>query len=206
VSESNARDERDEGGARWHSARRAGGGSFVGGMLIEKQCEYEAICYLAFLLDGGIILPVFSTATERAKKGPVGAQLQIGRSYRLLLLVRPRQLRYPLETAGVRGMRDLVAVARREIARDARGVSGERVRLEHQLLRGQVVEADWWNGERRYVLLETAIGRVVLSRRTLETDLKERADELVAGSWLAWEPWRLELLEVLGEDRSSSRG
>jgi hypothetical protein len=169
---------------------------FVSGILIEKQCEYEAIYHLTFLLDGSVIIPVYSTAPREGRAHSAGGQMQVGRRYHLLLQVRPHRLRW-LEAEPAGGLATVVAAAHRQVARDASGVSGERIVLQHHIVQGRVVDVDWRRAEERYVLLETAIGRVVLSPRALEAEARESARELVPGTWLAWRPWRLDLLAVL---------
>ncbi|RAQ94692.1 hypothetical protein [Thermogemmatispora tikiterensis] len=184
------------------SERERQAGTFVQGLLIEKQCDYDSFYHLTFLLRSSILLPVFSSASRLiGSQGKLGAQLQVGRNYHLLLLIRPRQLKYrrPEEHAGAGAASKpgLAALALRQIARDARGVSGERVILQHHPVSGRIVDPDWEWERQRYILVETAVGRAVLNRKAAEDDLKGRGGELAAGGLLEWELWRSELLALL---------
>nr|BBH95998.1 hypothetical protein KTA_41970 [Thermogemmatispora argillosa] len=182
------------------SQRERQAGAFIQGLLIEKQCDYDAFYHLTFLLRNNILLPVFSSASRIVgSHGKPGVQLQVGRNYHLLLLIRPRQLKYRSdgESSGTSGRLGLVALALRQIARDARGVSGERVILQHHPVAGRIIDPDWEWERQRYILVETAIGRAVLNRKAAEDDLKGRGGELVAGGLLEWELWRSELLAIL---------
>ncbi|WP_376796786.1 hypothetical protein [Thermogemmatispora sp.] len=184
--------------------QQAQAGAFIHGLLIEKQCDYDAFYHLTFLLGNSILLPVFSSASRIVgARGAPGPQLQVGRSYHLLLLMRPRQLKYRGMGEGA-GKPGLVALALRQVARDARGVSGERIVLQHHPVSGRIIDPDWEWEHQRYILVETAIGRAVLNRKAAQDDLKERAGELAAGSLLEWELWRSELLAVLDGARPGS--
>ncbi|WP_052888988.1 hypothetical protein [Thermogemmatispora carboxidivorans] len=183
------------------SERERQAGTFVQGLLIEKQCDYDSFYHLTFLLRNSILLPVFSSASRMGgSQGKPGVQLQVGRNYHLLLLIRPRQLKYrrPEESAGAGASKPgLAALALRQIARDARGVSGERIILQHHPVAGRIIDPDWEWERHRYILIETAIGRAVLNRKATEDDLKGRGGELTVGGFLEWELWRSELLALL---------
>jgi hypothetical protein len=180
-------------------------GTFIQGLLIEKQCDYDAFYHLTFLVRSSVLLPVFSSASRLGgslggSQSKLGSQLQVGKNYHLLLLIRPRQLKYrgPAESARAdAGKRGLAALALRQIARDARGVSGERVILQHHPVSGRIVDPDWEWERQRYILVETTVGRAVLNRKAAEDDLKGKGDELAAGGLLEWELWRSELLAIL---------
>ncbi|MBE3567793.1 MAG: hypothetical protein IMW90_18910 [Thermogemmatispora sp.] len=176
-------------------------GAFIQGLLIEKQCDYDAFYHLTFLLRSSVLLPVFSSASRPGgSQSKLGSQLQVGKNYHLLLLIRPRQLKYrgPAESARAdAGKPGLAALALRQIARDARGVSGERIILQHHPVSGRIVDPDWEWEQQRYILVETAVGRAVLNRKAAEDDLKGKGGELAVGGLLEWELWRSELLALL---------
>lgn len=50
---------------------------------------------------------------------------------------------------------------------------------------------------RRFVLVETAIGKMVLSYKALQEQLGEQIEHLVVGGYLEWERSRLDLLAII---------
>ena len=82
--------------------------------------------------------------------------------------------------------------------------------MEHNdIVRGIVLDSSWQvpaqdysrmteNFQKRvYLLLETAIGQVLMSRRTLERYAQEPIEHVETGGYLEWEPSRLDLLAIL---------
>lgn len=51
----------------------------------------------------------------------------------------------------------------------------------------------------RFVLVETAIGKMVLSYNALNERLGEQVVQLAPGSYLEWEPSRLDLLAIIAK-------
>ena len=80
---------------------------------------------------------------------------------------------------------------------------------QNYVVRGVVLDPYWQATERRYrymtagfykrvsVLLETAIGRLLVSRRNLEKDMQGPAEQVATGGYLEWMESRLDLLAVL---------
>ena len=52
---------------------------------------------------------------------------------------------------------------------------------------------------RRFILVETAIGQLVLSYQDVQEQLGEQAAQLAPGGYLQWEPARLDLLAILAK-------
>lgn len=52
---------------------------------------------------------------------------------------------------------------------------------------------------RRFVLIETAIGKMVLSYKSLQDHFGEQVDQFVPGSYLEWERARLDILAIIAK-------
>ncbi len=178
---------------------------FVQGTLLEKDCEIEWYCDLLFRLADETTILVFDNGDHRAESMlPMSTESIVGVPYHLLLKVRPRHTRY---FPAVAPETSLHVVREESLAKDG-GVRS----LDH-VTQGQVLDPCWDTttqtylaayasrfGEGDLILLETAIGKVVVSRAHIEPDLQKQGEQLAqiaVGGYLEWTSSRLDLLALL---------
>jgi hypothetical protein len=175
--------------------------SFVRGILEEKLCEYGAYCNLVFRLADGVTIPVFDSA-PRGSIVPLSAQWAIDTEYQLLLKVRAEHVTYfstvPPGT--------VFGTVTQEFQ-----VGGE-VFHQTKITQGKVIDPFWDATQHTfqavvsprvykqvYVLVETAIGNVLVSRDDIASDLGEQMQQLAVGGYLEWEQGRIDLWALLSE-------
>ena len=175
---------------------------FVRGVLEEMQGEYGSYYELLLRLPTGQVIPIFYDCPRDIEPAndQISALLETGVPYEMLLIVRGHHVKYtPIIAPEVPF--ELVTVE------SGTGATAVKVNV---ILQGKVLDS-FWNVasqkylavstpkiyERHYVLLQTAIGNVVVNYKLLEEDLGEQAKEIAAGGYLTWEPSRLDLLAIL---------
>ncbi len=175
--------------------------SFVQATLEDKQGEYGIYQELHFRFPDGATVFVFYEGQEHDSNiDPVSDHLLVGKAYNMLITVRVRHPTY----APVTPPNATFKLVTKEIA------SGRNIIRRNDLLQGKVLDPFWDASsqtyqaiasprvyDQRYVLLETAIGKVVVSRKHLEEDLGAQTEQIAAGGYLEWEPSRLDLLAIL---------
>ncbi len=182
----------------------------VVGVLEEKQGEYGDYYDLKLRLPTGQIIPVFYDCPRdvELENDQISAQLDIGTSYEMLIIVRINHVKYtPTVPPDVS-----FELAPKEFR------IGQTVVTRNDILGGKVLDP-FWNiarqeylavatpkiYERHYVFVETAIGNVIINYKTLEEDLGEQAKEIATGGYLTWEPSRLDLLAILRKSTDSGQ-
>jgi hypothetical protein len=173
--------------------------SFVQGILEEKTCEYGSYCKLVFRLADSVTIPVFNSA-PRGSSVPLSAQWTVGTEYHLLLKVRATHVTsFSTVPAGT-----ILGTVTEEFQ------AGGKIFQQTNIAQGKVLDPFWDATEHPfqavvspgvykqvYVLLETAIGNVLISRDDIASDLGEQVQQLTAGSYLEWEPGRIDLWALL---------
>ncbi len=176
--------------------------SFVQGVPEEKLGDYGNYYDLKLRLLTGQIIPVFYNCPREIEpeNDQISAQLEVGASYEMLIIVRANYVKYTsilppdvsFELVPKEFKVEQMVVTRNDI-------SG-----------GKVLDLSWQAAsqkylaiatpkiyERHYVLLETAIGNVIINYKVLEEDLGEQAKEIAVGGYLTWGPSRLDLLAII---------
>lgn len=181
--------------------------SFVRGILEAKTCEYGSYCNLVFRLADGVTIPVFNSA-PRGSNTPLSAQWTVGTEYHVLLRVRVERITYlPEVPAGT-----VFSTMTEEFQ------TGGKVLRQTNINQGKVLDPFWDATEHTfqavasqrvykqvYVLVETAIGNVLVSRDDIASDLGVQMQQLAAGGYLQWEPGRIDLWALLpGAGEASS--
>jgi len=173
--------------------------SFAIGILEEKTCEYGSYCHLEFRFADSVTIPVFNSA-PRGSTVPLSAQWTVGTEYHLLLKVRAEHVKYfSTVPAGT-----VLGTVTQEFQ------AGGKVFQQTNIARGKVLDPFWDATEytfkavvspgvykQVYVLLETAIGNVLVSRNDIASDLGEEIQQLAVGNYLEWEPGGIDLWALL---------
>ncbi|HEU5380952.1 MAG TPA: hypothetical protein VFV38_36475 [Ktedonobacteraceae bacterium] len=173
--------------------------SFVRGILEAKSCEYGAYCNLVLRVTEEIAIPVFNSA-PRGSSAPLSAQWAIGMKYHLLLKVRAEHITYHSTfPAGT-----VLETVTEEFQ------AGGKVFRQMNIAQGRILDPFWDATQHSfqavassqiykqfYVLVETAIGNILISRDDIASELGEQAQQLSAGGYLKWEPGRIDLWALL---------
>lgn len=174
---------------------------FVQGILHVQEEPYRN--ELDLRLPGGETLFLFYQRPRELRdteEDALDALFESGKFYELLVTVRARQMTYsPTILPGTRF--ELVV-------REEQGPMG--VVTHHEVLRGTVLDPTWDAArqpyqaiatprlyEQRYVLLETAVGNVVISHGTLQRALPLSPEDLTIGGYLEWPPSRFDVLAII---------
>jgi len=153
--------------------------------------------WLTLRLSNGIALRIFDEEL-------ISTDLEVGQTYNMILVVAvPDTIRYlsaPPENV------DLESIDREVV--ELRGSEGEFVEYTY-VVRGTVLEPSWQAPQRVYrcmvpyfpefaaVLVQTAIGRVLINHLDIEEDMEGSLEQIKVGGYLEWEHSRLSLLAVL---------
>ena len=153
--------------------------------------------WLTLRLSNGIALRIFDEEL-------ISTDLEVGQTYNMILVVAvPDTIRYlsaPPENV------DLESIDREVV--ELRGSEGEFVEYTY-VVRGTVLEPSWQAPQRAYrcmvpdfydyeaVLVQTAIGRILLSCTSIEDNMEGLAEQITSGGYLEWERSRLDLMAVL---------
>ena len=164
--------------------------------------DYGNYYDLKLRLPTGQITPVFYNSPREIEPADdqISAHLETGVPYELLIIVQVRYVKYTPAIAPEVPF-ELVTIE------SGTGATAAKINV---VLQGKVLDS-FWNVasqeylavatpkiyERRYVLLETAIGKIIVNYKILKEDLGEQVDEIVAGGYLNWKPSRLDLLAIL---------
>lgn len=172
---------------------------FVQGILSVQEEPYRN--ELELRLPDGEIIPVFyQKSREEQKEDALDALLESGKPYELLLVVRIRDIRYtatmPRETI------------LQLVSKEFKGANG--VFKRNDIIQGKVLIVSWnasslhYQGiatpkiyQRTYMLLETAIGKIVVDHKALQEGLHMPATDCAPGGYLEWKPARLDLLAII---------
>jgi hypothetical protein len=184
--------------------------TFVRGTLVERTCEYELYCTLTFRLADETTISIFDSKHRESRIGPISTQLSLGTTYNLLLMVRARHVKYWLVVPPDSTMKVVTEQRVIPILNEEEMIVGENVVEQHNVVQGKVLDPHWEASkytyqvvsspklyERDYVLLNTAIGNLVVSRQYIEPDLGEQAEHIAVDGYMEWRPSRIDLLAVL---------
>ncbi len=173
--------------------------SFVRGVLAEKTCEYGSYCHLVFRLADGATIPVFDSAA-RGSSAPFSSLWTIGTEYHVLLKARAEHVTYASMVPA--GTVFKIVTQERQTA--------DKIVHQTSISQGKVLDPLWDATEhpfqavvshhvykQAYVLVETAIGNVLLSRDAIAADLGEQMQQLAVGGYLQWAPGRIDLWALL---------
>ena len=146
-------------------------------------------------------------AGETEEDNPLSLLLEAGHWYELLLIAQiglGRSNKIVFMPAPPPG-------SRLKLASTERRVAGE-IRKSYRVTQGIILDLNWnatsqqylaVAGPRvyttRFVLVETAIGKMVLDYQALQRRLGGQAQELAVGGYLEWEPARLDLLAIIAK-------
>lgn len=155
-----------------------------------------------------LVLATESKDVTRPDPGPLAAQMTVNASYHLLLMVNTLNPRYFPEMP-TQGTLEVEYRQKQYIGAHQR----ESFTCAY-ILDGKVLDPDWdaasqqyeaitdlsWFYRERYVLLETAIGHVVVSHDQLERSLGvQQVAQMRTGGYLEWSPSRMTLLAILAK-------
>jgi hypothetical protein len=182
--------------------------TFLSGILIAREGAYGIYYEISFRLSNGQIIPLFySNPREEDEDDPMSEQLQpetaLNAFYELLIVINILRhvTYYPITPVDITF--DLVT---EEIS-----TSGTTVK-RNDLLRGKIIDSSWDAAslhyeaiatpklyEQRYVLLETGVGSLVVSHKTLQEELDIPLEQIVPGGYLEWKIGRLDLLAIIAK-------
>ncbi len=141
---------------------------------------------------------------EQEEDNPVSLLLEVDIWFEMLILVQiglgDRKVAYsPALPVGTK----------LELASKETVVFGEVIRTKH-VVQGIILDLNWDAAKQHYlavaglrvythhfVLIETAIGKMVLSYKALEEQLGEQVKQFAPGGYLEWEPARHDLLAII---------
>ncbi|GCE10676.1 hypothetical protein [Tengunoibacter tsumagoiensis] len=178
---------------------------FVQGILTVIDEAY--LCEPDFLLANGetirtLFVDLRPDAENEEEENPVSALLENHQWYELLLIVqlelgRNKKVMYSPEVPFGKKW---------ELKASSNGSASKSV------LQGIILDLNWDASSQSYlavagpsvdnqsfVLIETPVGKMVLSQKALEKRLGEQAKNLVPGGYLEWEPARLDILAVIAK-------
>lgn len=153
--------------------------------------------WLTLCLPDGIALRIFDDEL-------VSTDLEVGQTYDMILVVAvPQEIRYlPEPPADV----DLRTVDHEVV--ESRVTKGTLLEYTY-VVRGTVLDPSWLAPQHAYrcavpdlydytsVLLQTAVGRVLINSLNVEEDMKGPVEQVTAEGYMEWERSRLDLLAVL---------
>jgi hypothetical protein len=147
------------------------------------------------------------TEAERQEQGedPLNLLLEVNQWYEFLLIAQigmgEKKVTYaPTLPSGTK-----LELVRRKI-----NIYSDVPRYTNNVVQGIILDLDWNTASQhylasaehrlhtlRFVLIETAIGKMVLHYQALQKRLGEQVSELAVGGYLEWERARLDLLAVI---------
>jgi hypothetical protein len=153
--------------------------------------------WLTLRLSNGIALRIFDDEL-------ISSDLEVGQTYDMILIIAvPRTIHYlpspPPNT-------DLEAIEHEVV--ESRATPGTFLERTY-VVRGTVLDPSWQAPQLEYrcmvpdfydyeaVLVQTAIGRILLSRTSIEDNMEGLTEQVTLGGYLEWERSRLDLMAVL---------
>lgn len=162
------------------------------------------------LADGATIHLLYSDLRPRGERhdesNPLSLLLDENQWYEMLLIAQ-----IGLGTRSVTYAPSLPPATRLELQTTEAQISGNVYRRTN-VVQGIILDLNWDVSSiqylavagsvvftRRLVLVETAIGKMVLSYKALEEHLGEQVHQLAPKGYLEWEPARLDILAILAK-------
>jgi hypothetical protein len=153
--------------------------------------------WLTLRLSNGIALRIFDDEL-------ISSDLEVGQTYDMILIVAVPWVIHSLSSPPTNT--DLEAIDREVVeSRVTPGIFLERT----YIVRGTVLDSSWQAPQRAYrcmvpdfydyeaVLVQTAIGRILISRTSIEDNMEGLAEQITSEGYLEWEHSRLDLMVVL---------
>lgn len=176
--------------------------TFVQGILVVQEEPYRNELDL-HVTTGETVFLFYQESQEAIKKGEddqIDALLESGKFYDLLIAVRVRNVTYaPTIPPGT---------AFKLVPKEGKGPTG--VYQYNELRQGKVIDLSWKANklqyqaiadssiyEQQYILLETAIGNVVVRYKELQKNSHIPIEDIVVGSYLEWALSRLDVLAII---------
>ena len=176
--------------------------TFVQGILVVQEEPYRNELNLD-LTNGETLFLFYQQPREARKKGEddqLDALLESGKFYELLILIRVRHVTYaPTIPPGT---------TFKLIPKEGKGPTG--VYQYNELRQGKVIDLSWKANklqyqaiaessiyEHQYILLETAIGNVVVRHKEFQKNSHIPIEDITIGSYLEWAPSRLDVLAII---------
>jgi hypothetical protein len=186
--------------------------TFVHGMIVEQEGAYGYYYEMKLRVPTGHVLPLnydndYDTSKasneeeEETANDPMSDLLEVGGTYELLTVMQVRHLTFqPSVPPGT-----IFKVETNVIERAGSIIKFDEVR------QGKVLDPSWNVAsqeylaislhatiyQKRYVLLETAIGKLLVNYRDIQSELGEQGKQVTVGSYLQWQNAELILLAII---------
>lgn len=182
---------------------------FVQGVLTVEDPAYILDPDLR-LVSGAIIHLLYSDLRPRGERteedNPLSLLLEENQWYEMLLIAQ-----IGLGTRSVTYLPSPLPATKLELQATEVQISG-KVYRRNDVVQGIILDLNWDASSmhylavagpvvytRRFVLVETAIGKMVVDYKALQEHLGEQVHQLALGGYLKWDPARLDILAILAK-------
>jgi hypothetical protein len=180
---------------------------FVYGTVVDNLREPGLTCDIILRARNNSLIKVFDSILPGLER-PLGDQIIPDQIYTLLITLAPRQI----TLLGIQPDESLLNVQIEEQTFYPYKEIGEvKTFALSNIIQGKIIDLRWTIAalpeEQRqvladlqnetYLLLETAIGHLIINHENLSASLEGQIEQLVPGEHIIWEPTRLELLAIL---------
>jgi hypothetical protein len=188
--------------------------TFVHGTIVEQEGSYGSYYEMQLRVPSGHVFPLnydnerdtsktLNDGEEEMANDPISDLLEVGTAYELLTVLELRHLVYsPTVPLGA------IFKVKTKVIQRKRSVT-----KRDEIQQGKVLDPDWNVAsldylavsrhaniyKKRYVLLETAIGKVLINYRDIQFELGEQGKHLASGSYLEWQNSGLILLAIIAK-------